>query len=347
MALDEVDMAFAWWRQTSGPRRLLRKLTSNSLRGLCSATSNIADENFLEVFAAGIMEEDSAVIIDHEQVDENTSDDDFLHTLLDKYASPDYVIDLLSDSPFLDMAAKGALKHRIIFVTFCGRCSWAAKIGAAYNKGAAKAANSGALIFLTDWLDDDFPSGCGVDRLSIADYVTTYDYQSYAAHLLAERGMKDGGKRIYTAGLTAAIAAPCNDFSLVPALALPQLYREPLETARRILSDNFVEEQVLRNLWEMQMQTVMPITHTNLRKNLGAYFVKPRRGRFRQYLDRTFGYGTSPFALLRCVRKMFFLQRLGNAQFHVRREKQAGTSKDVNHGRIGPRFRVISTLKFF
>ena len=271
MALDEVDMAFAWWRQTSGPRRLLRKLTSNSLRGLCSATSNIADENFLEVFAAGIMEEDSAVIIDHEQVDENTSDDDFLHTLLDKYASPDYVIDLLSDSPFLDMAAKGALKHRIIFVTFCGRCSWAAKIGAAYNKGAAKAANSGALIFLTDWLDDDFPSGCGVDRLSIADYVTTYDYQSYAAHLLAERGMKDGGKRIYTAGLTAAIAAPCNDFSLVPALALPQLYREPLETARRILSDNFVEEQVLRNLWEMQMQTVMPITENFRQKLIRTY----------------------------------------------------------------------------
>ena len=261
------DINYEWWRQISGPRRLLHKLTMSALSGLCCATDITADDGFFEMFESGVLGEDSAVIIERETVTEATGDEDFLHELLSRYAAPDYVIDLLSDSPFEDMALKCALEHRIIFVALRGRCPWAAKAGAAFNRGAGKSGgNHGAIIFLTDFLDEDFSSGCGVEKLRSADYMSFYDAQSLAGHLLAERGMMDGDKRLYTSGLAAKLSDAAN-VALTAELAVPQLYRDPLGVARRIMSEDFSEEQVTRGVWEMQIQTVLPISE-NVRQTL-------------------------------------------------------------------------------
>ena len=277
------DIAFEWWRQTSGPRRLLHNLTADALAGRCCATDIKAEDEFFDVFAAVVSSEDSAVSIEREEIAGDTSDDDFLHELLSRYAPPDYVIDILSDSPFSGLAENNALGQRIIFVTLFGRCLWAAKVGAAFNRGAKKnPGNRGALIFLTEYLDEDFSSGCGVEKLRAADYITAYDAQSFAGHLLAERGMMDSGKRLYTSGLAAKIIASAQNYDLAAQIAVPQLYREPTEVARRVMGDDFSEEQCVRSIWEMQIQTVLPISEnvrqrliTNYEKNLANIVLNP------------------------------------------------------------------------
>ena len=254
------DIVYEWWRQTSGPRRLMHKLTTNAMVGCCCATDIHPDEDFFDVFRDIVLSEDSAVIIEREDVAEGTGDEDFLHGLLSRYAAPDYEIDLLSESPFEDMAVKCALEHRIIFVTLRGRCQWAAKAGAAFNRGVTKSAGShGVLIFLPEYLDEDFISGCGVEKLRSLDYISLYDAQALAGHFLAERGMMDGDKRLYTSGLAAKLTSPADNCELTAQFAVPQLYRDPVGTARRIMGENFSEEQCQRSIWEMQIQTVLPI----------------------------------------------------------------------------------------
>ena len=257
-----------WWRQTSGPRRFMHILTDNALSGRCCAVDLNADSDFFDVFRDNVLGEDSAVSIEYENVAEDVADEDFLHNLLERWVAPDYEIDLLSESPFEDMAAKRALENRIVFVALSGRCPWAKKAGAAFNRGAKKSVGyCGALVFVTDFLDEDFPSGCGVDRLRLTDFVSPYDYRYFASHLLAERGVMDNAKRLYMSGLAEKITAPFEDFKLTAKIAVPQLYRDPTGTAERILGEDFSEEQCNKSLWEMQIQTVLPISE-NIRQTL-------------------------------------------------------------------------------